>query len=237
MANRYYRHSRLSESVFRRLVRSFAEDKTAAETAREVNLDRKSVTNIFLRIRRRLLEASVKNRPQLTLSGFKVEEPYFVAESEAECRRYAAQYQSRVLVVVFESGLVRADLIYAESERVFDKIKNLPDLKHQRVDDFGFYDVIGKLPRVSHWDTRLDRREYVENYSGNLLLYFLRRSKKFKGMAADKFILHLRETEWRFNKILDSEKVRQTPADIHTLNTLSKDMFDELLETLKTNPL
>ena len=147
MANRYYRHSRLSESVFRRLVRSFAEDKTAAETAVETNLDRKSVTNIFLRIRRRLLEASVKNRPQLTLSGFKVKELYFVAESEAECRKYAAQYQSRVLVVVFESGLVRADLIYAESEQVFDKLKNLPNLKHRRVDDFGFYDVIGKLPR------------------------------------------------------------------------------------------
>lgn len=238
MTNKYYWHSRISERKFRHIVRCFAEDKTAIETASETNLDRKSINNIFLRIRRRVLESSLKNRPHLSVKEFKTKNLYFAAESEGDCQKYSAKFKSSVLVVLFWNGLIRADIIYAESDETFEQIENLADLKDRRIVDFGLYDIIDNLSHLSHWDKRMFRYEYHENYSGNLLLYFLWRSKKFKGISREKFILHLRETEWRFNKIFKNEEMKQKVAtDIDTCSLISKDMYNELLKLLRTTPL
>jgi transposase-like protein len=67
---------------------------------------------------------------------------------------------------------------------------------------------------------------------------FLRRIKKFRGISPEKIILHLRETEWRLNKISTNLKFRQAPRDeIKLFNKVSKDLYDELLEILRNNPL
>jgi hypothetical protein len=68
--NRYFSFSKISEAKFRHLVRCFADDLTATETARRTGLSIRSVNTIFLRIRKRLAEApEIKNiyRDDLTL--------------------------------------------------------------------------------------------------------------------------------------------------------------------------
>ena len=238
MNNKYYWHGRISERKFRQLVRCFAEDKTAAETASETNLDRKSVNNIFLRIRRRILEASLKNRPHLSVKGLKTKKPYFVAESEAECKKYSTKYKSSVLVVLFESEIFRFDIIYAESDETFGEIHKLADLRNKRIANSGFYDILGKPLRVYDGDAKIPRRMHFTNYPVNLFIYFLWRIKKFRGISPEKIILHLKETEWRLNKISTNLKLGQAPRDeIKLFNKVSKDLYDELLETLRNNPL
>lgn len=237
MSNKYYWHSRISERKFRHIIRCFAEDNSAVETANKTNLDRKSVNNIFLRIRRRILETSLKNRPYLSVKEFKTKKPYFIAESEAECKKYSTEFKSSVLVVLFESGLFRADIIYAESDEIFREIDNLIDLRDKRIVDSGFYDIIVKPLRVYRWGDKIHGRGYSKNYPGNLLIYFLWRIKKFRGISPEKIILHLMETEWRLNKISKNEKAKQKTADVAPFSLISKDLYDELLEILRTNPL
>lgn len=49
--NRYYRFSKLSEAKFRQIVRCFANDLTATETAKVTRLSVRSVNAIFIQMR------------------------------------------------------------------------------------------------------------------------------------------------------------------------------------------
>ena len=60
---RYYRRSRIAESKFCDLVRCFAEDLSATDVANLIGLTRKSVTNIFLKLRRRIAEDRERSSP------------------------------------------------------------------------------------------------------------------------------------------------------------------------------
>jgi transposase len=53
---RHYRRSRIPESKFCELVRFFAQDLSATDVAHLIGLTRKSVTNIFLKLRQRIAE-------------------------------------------------------------------------------------------------------------------------------------------------------------------------------------
>src|SRR5215213_10280319 len=65
-ANKYYRRSRISEWKFRLLVRYFTLDLSATEVARLTGLTRKTVTVIFLKIRRRISQECARTSPFTT---------------------------------------------------------------------------------------------------------------------------------------------------------------------------
>jgi transposase-like protein len=54
--NRYYRFSKISEQKFRHLLRCFADDLTATETAKLTRLSKRSVNAIFLRMRSKIAQ-------------------------------------------------------------------------------------------------------------------------------------------------------------------------------------
>lgn len=242
MSNKYYWHSRISERKFRHVVQCFAEDKTAAKTAEETGLNRKSINNIFLRIRRRILESSLANTRLLPVKDFRIRDPYFVAESEAECKKYSAKYKSRVLVALFEGGRMSSHIIYAELDRVFIDIQRLPSfyLKDWEVSSLELFEIIDKPIRVENWNAHTYSQIHMKNYCRNLLIYFFRRIKQFRGTYWEKFILHLKETEWRYNKIVGDENIKEgfkTLEEKDLSNLISKTLYHELLEILRKNPL
>lgn len=61
--NRYYRHSKLSEPKFRRLLRYFALDLTASDAAQLSGLSVRAVNDLYLRLRHRLREACELDAP------------------------------------------------------------------------------------------------------------------------------------------------------------------------------
>lgn len=238
MSNRYYWHSKISEVKFRQIVRCFAEDKTAAGTAEEVGLDRKSVTNIFLKIRRRILETTQKNKFFFPLHEIRTRNSFFIGESESECKRFSKKYKSNIFLVMSKDGLIKSIIIYAESDTTFDEIQqNFALLKNQVIQDFELFELLNNPLRVKCWEPQMYNQPYIRNYSGNLLLYFFWRVKKFKGTSWEKFILHLKETEWRFNRTVSNKKITQALTDNEKFNVISKDIYDELLRIIKTNPL
>ena len=84
--NRYYARSRISEYKFRLLIRYFALDLSASDTAELTRLTHKTVNTISLKIRRRIAEDCERQSP---FSGGEVEadESYF---ERAACAPSAA---------------------------------------------------------------------------------------------------------------------------------------------------
>ena len=76
--NRYYRHAHISERKFRQLVRFFALDFSATAAAHLSGLTRKSITVIFLKIRKRIAAQCERASP-LSSGEVEVDESYFGA--------------------------------------------------------------------------------------------------------------------------------------------------------------
>ena len=76
--NRYYKFSKIDEAKFRLLLRYFALDFSATDVAILIGLTRKSVTSIFLKIRRRLAEVCEQQSP-FANGEVEVDESYFGA--------------------------------------------------------------------------------------------------------------------------------------------------------------
>ena len=73
--NRYYSRSKISEAKFRQLIRYFAMDLTATDSAELTGLSVRSVNSIYQRIRRRLAQQCEQVSP---LGGeLEADESYF----------------------------------------------------------------------------------------------------------------------------------------------------------------
>jgi hypothetical protein len=76
--NRYYRRSHITEKKFRLLIRYFAMDLSASQTALLSSLSRRTTNSIFLKIRIRLFVACQAASP-FANSEVEVDESYFGA--------------------------------------------------------------------------------------------------------------------------------------------------------------
>jgi hypothetical protein len=74
--NRYYRRSRIAEAKFRLLVRHFALDLSASDTAQLTGLSHRSVITIFGKLRHRIAEACERQSP-FKNGEVEVDESYF----------------------------------------------------------------------------------------------------------------------------------------------------------------
>lgn len=59
--NRYYRRSRISERIFREIIKYFALDLTANRTANLTRLTHKTVNQIYLKIRHSLAQYCLRH--------------------------------------------------------------------------------------------------------------------------------------------------------------------------------
>ena len=52
--NRYYSRSRITEAKFRQIIRFFAMDFTASDTAKLTNISVRSINTIYIRLRKKI---------------------------------------------------------------------------------------------------------------------------------------------------------------------------------------
>ena len=52
--NRYYSRSRITEAKFRQIIRFFAMDLTASDTAKLTNISVRSINTIYIRLRKKI---------------------------------------------------------------------------------------------------------------------------------------------------------------------------------------
>src|ERR671938_1417264 len=108
--NRYYRCSKITERKFLRVLRHFALDLTASRTAQLTGLTRKSVTSIFLRIRKRIAEECQRASP-FSACEVEVDESYFGARRVRGKRGRGASGKTIVFGIFKRNGCVYTEIV------------------------------------------------------------------------------------------------------------------------------
>lgn len=221
--NRYYRRSRIAEAKFRQLVRCFALDFTATNTAELIGISVRSVNSIYLKIRSRLAEACEQSSP---LTGsVEVDESYFGAQRVRGKRGRGAYGKTIVFGLLKRQGKVYTEIVPDCSKATLQGIMrgriDVGTVIHS--DGWRGYDGLvdigfDKHYRVHHSENEFANGERHINGIESFWSYAKRRLAKFNGVPKHTFYLHLKETEFRFNH--------------RTVN-----MYLEILKMLRNNPL
>lgn len=221
--NRYYRRSKISERKTRQIIRYFALDLTAAKTAEFVGLTRKSVNQIYLKIRRRVAEECERASP---FGGIvEVDESYFGAKRVRERHGRGASGKTIVFGIFKRNGSIYTEIV-PDCRK-----KTLRAIIRGRVgvnavihadgwrDHDGLVDVgYSKHFRVNHSENQFADETNHINGIESFWSSAKRRLQKFNGLPSHTFYLHLKECEYRFNN-------------------RKKNLFQLLIKLLEKNPL
>lgn len=223
MENKYYHRSKISEARFRHLVRCFALDLTATETAAMTGISVRSVNTIYLRMRERMAEACEAQSP---FSGqVEIDESYFGPHRVRGKRGRGAGGKTIVFGI-----LKRAGQVFTEVVPNCSKASLLPLIRGHvkrrstiHSDGWKAYDGLvdmgfQKHCRVNHGQNEFARGKSHINGIESFWSYAKRRLAQFNGIPRATFYLHLKECEYRFNH-------RQ------------EDLYQSLLKLLRSHPL
>ncbi|ARN74612.1 IS1595 family transposase [Oceanicoccus sagamiensis] len=222
--NRYYKHSRISEAKFRQILRCFAMDLTATETAQLTAVSVRSINSIFLKIRGRVTALCEEESP-------------FVADDEARgvsvsgvSSKNSQEAQDPVNQYVAFGIYRRDDKIYTEfapncTRRILHHNQRhgatLPELVN--AEGWKGYDGLvdvnqTRLYRMNSTDELTGQVTNTMNAVDSFWSFAKRRMVQFNGIHKHTFYLHLKETEFRFNYRRDN-------------------VYRVLLKMLRTTPL
>jgi transposase len=222
--NKYYRHSRISESKFRSLVRHFAQDLNATDSAQLTGLTRKSATNIFLKIRQRIAQDCLRSSPFVT-GVIRATESHSCTLCICGRRGCGTTTGKPVFSLLVHDNQIHTQIIpdcrkaplraiirgrYVADEVLLNNgwhgYDGLVDVEYEKP-----YGVNNEAaPEAAENGTHQE----IENFWS----FARRRLLKFNGVSNRTFYLHLKECEWRFNR-----------RDL--------DLYTELLELLGKHPI
>jgi len=224
LVNKYYRHSKISESRFRQLARCFALDLTATNAAELTGLSTRSANAIHFKIRCRLAESD-KGTAFTGGGDVEVDESYFGPRRVRGKRGRGAGGKTIVFGIFEREGRVYTEIIPDARTRTFQAvIRGRVGLeKVVRSDGWRGYDGLVDVGYRKHFRVR-HREDCFANGKTHIngieaLWSFAKRGlAKFCGVSKHTFWLHLKECEWRFNH-----------RDV--------DLYQTLLKLLRERPL
>ncbi|MCW9709278.1 IS1595 family transposase [Fodinibius salsisoli] len=204
MNNKYYKRSKISEAKFRQLIRYFAMDLTATNTAKLTGLSRRSVTDIYGRLRGKIVEWSIREAP---LEGtIEVDESYFGPKRIPGKRGRGAGGKTIVFGIFKRRGNVYTEIVPDAKKKTLQRvIRGKIDLRSVIHSDGwpgynGLVDVgYDKHYRVKHGGDEFARGNQHINGIESFWSFAKRRLTQFNGVPKHTFFLHLKETEFRFN--------------------------------------
>ena len=205
MKNRYIKDTHISESKFRQLLKLFCEDLTAAQVSELIGIERKTVNRIFQLLRERIL-ALAEKESYFSTGEIEVDESYFGAKRIRGKRGRGAGGKMKIFGMKKRGEKVYTQIVSnCSANEVVSIIKKLaPKESTIYSDEWKAYDGLvnagyKKHYRVTHSkDIFANGRAHVngiENFWG----VAKSRMIKMRGIRREKFNLHLKETEWRFN--------------------------------------
>jgi len=210
MKNKYLNRSHFSEAKFRAILRLFATDLEASKMAKIVKMSRPTINNLLYKIRARIAYMA-ETESIFTAGEIEIDESYFGAKRVRGKRGRGSAGKTKVF------GMKkRGDRVYTQIVRNCTASELVPIIKRLAPDDCTLYSDEWKAYdglvnagykhhyRVKHGsDMFANGRAHVngiENFWGIAKT----RMTRFRGIRSDKFYLHLKETEWRFNHRQDN---------------------------------
>ena len=202
--NRYYKCSKISEVNFRYLLRLFAVDLTASDTARLTGLSVRAVNAIYLLLRHRLRAWSPM--PADLDGAVELDESYFGPRRVRGKRGRGASGKTIVFGLFKRGGQVYTEIVPDCSKKTLQAIiRGKIDVAAMvNTDGWRDYDglVDGGFDR--HVRVRHSQDEFVGGASPingieSFWSFAKARLQPFKGVPKHPFLLHLKESEFRFN--------------------------------------
>ncbi len=202
--NRYYHRSRISERKFRQIIRYFALDPSASDTARLTTISVRSINPIYIKLRRRIAEQC---ETQVRLSGqVEVDESYFGAKRIRGKRGRGAGSKTIVFGLFKRNGQVYAEIVPDASKSTLQAVirgrVGLDSVIHS--DGWRGYHGLVDMGYAKHFRVEHGNHEFASEQSHingieSFWAYAKLRLSKVKGIRKPMFYYHLKETEYRFN--------------------------------------
>jgi transposase len=202
--NRYFRFAKISEAKIRTLLRCFALDLSATQTASMTGISVRSVNPIFLRLRQRLARECKQNSP--FKGNLEADESYFGPRRIRGKRGRGAGSKTIVFGLLKREDRVYTEIVPNVSRATLRAvIRGHADLESViHTDGWSGYDGLVDMGYARHHRVNHSNNEFalgpnhingIESFWG----YAKHRLTKFHGVNRRTFSLHLKETEFRFN--------------------------------------
>ena len=203
-ANRYYKCSRISEVKFRYLLRLFALDLTASDAARLTGLRVRSVNEVYLRLRRRL--QSWCPVPAELNGAVEPDESCFGPRRVRGKRGRGAGGKTIVFGLFKRDGQVYTEIIPDCSKKTLQAIirGKIDAAAMVNTDGWRGGDGLMDAGFNRHFRVRHSQDEFVQGAShlngiDSFWSFAKARLQQFKGVPQHTFLLHLKESGFRFN--------------------------------------
>jgi transposase len=201
--NKYLKNAHISERKFREILKLFCEDETAEKISIKTQISRPSINKLFYKFRLRILALS-NNESYLT-GEVEVDESYFGPKRIRGKRGRGAGKKIPVIGLLKRNGKV-----YTKVVKRCKKKQLLPIIKGKILegstvytDGWKSYDGLVlngyKHYRIYHSKNEFARGKNHINGIESFWSYTKRRLTKFNGVHKHMFLLHLKESEFRWN--------------------------------------
>jgi transposase len=203
MNNKYLKRARISEYKFRLLLKYFSEDFSATQTASLTNISRITISNIYQELRLKIIE--LETQQDMVDGEIEVDESYFGAQRIRGRRGRGASGKTPVVGLLKRNGKVYTQVINNCSREALLPIIKGKILEGSTVytDGWKSYDSLVlngyKHYRIYHSENEFARGKNHVNGIESFWSYTKRRLRKFNGIRKDKFLLHLKESQFRWN--------------------------------------
>jgi len=203
MKNKYIKRSKISEAKFRQILRYFTEDFDSTRTSRLTGISRRTISDIYNKLRSKVYELTLLDEK---FSGeVEVDESYFGPRRIRGKRGRGAKGKIPVIGLLKRDGKVYTSVINNCEKETLMPIIQGKILEESTIytDGWKSYDSLVlkgyKHYRIFHSKNEFARGKNHVNGIESFWSYAKRRIAKFNGVPKNKFILHLKESEWRFN--------------------------------------
>lgn len=223
MLNRYYKSSKLSEAKFREVLKFFSIDIPSLNTAELTNLNKNTTHTIYNKLRERLAALSLEENEPFH-GEVEVDESYFGAKRIRGKRGRGARGKIPVVGVLKRGGKVYTKVVKDCSREQIMPILKGKILEESTVFTDGWKSYHGLIYqgfqhyRIYHSKNEFARGKNHINGIESFWGFTKTRMQKLRGIRKDKFMIHLKESEWRWNH-------------------RNEDIYKILLKILAENPL
>ena len=207
MKNKYSKSAHISEKKFREILKSFSLDLPASKTSELTNINRNTINRYFNEFRNKIFSfLGEKNQKKYTEKGvFELDESYFGAKRVRGKRGRGAAGKTPVFGLLKRDGNVYVEIVENCSKEELMPIIQGKILEGSTINTDGWKAYNGLILngydhyRVFHSHNEFARGKCHVNGIEAFWSFCKRRLAKFNGLSDEKFLLHLKECEFRWN--------------------------------------
>ena len=204
MLNRYYKSSKLTERKFREVLKFFSLDIPSLKTAELIHLNKNTTHNIYNKLRNRLVKLSLEENESFS-GEIEVDESYFGARRVRGKRGRGARGKVPVVGLLKRGGKVYTKIVNNCSKKELLPIIKGKVLEESTVYTDGWKSYDGLVLngyrhyRIYHSKNEFARGKNHVNGIESFWGFTKTRMNKLRGIRKNKFMIHLKESEWRWN--------------------------------------